>query len=79
MLAMAGIDTTTFSPGSTRGASASAAASQGASAQQIMKAGSWSNLGTFSRFYNRAVDDTPVGQLILNASRVSMNSILIMI
>ena len=79
VLAMAGIDTSTFGPGSTRGASASAAASQGASAQQIMNAGSWTNLGTFSRFYNRAVEDTPVGQLILNTSRVSINRILIMI
>ena len=71
VLGLAGIDTTNFGPGSTRGASASAAARQGASAQQIMAAGSWSNLGTFSKFYNRSVDDTPVGHLILQEATVS--------
>ena len=76
VLSLAGIDTSTFGPGSTRGASASAAANHGASAHQIMKAGSWSNMGTFSKFYNRHRENTPVGQLILNASRVSVNRIL---
>ena len=72
VLALAGIDMGTFGPGSTRGASASAAAKRGASAVQIMKAGSWSNLGTFQRFYQRTVDDTPVGRLILQESTVSV-------
>ena len=71
VLTKAGIDTKSFGPGSSRGASASAAARQGASAQQIMAAGSWTNLGTFSKFYNRAVEDTPVGRLILQESTVS--------
>ena len=71
VLSLAGIDASTFGPGSCRGASASAAARQGASAQQIMAAGSWSNLGTFSKFYNRPVEDTPVGRLILQEAAVS--------
>ena len=70
VLTKAGIDTKSFGPGSSRGASASAAARQGASAPQIMAAGSWTNMGTFSKFYNRAVEDTPVGRLILQESTV---------
>ena len=65
VLGMAGIDMSSFGPGSSRGASSSAAARQGASAQQIMAAGSWSNLGTFKKFYNKTVEDTPMGRLIL--------------
>ena len=72
VLDMAGIDMSSFGPGSTRGASSSAAARRGATANQIMKAGSWSNLGTFERFYERQVEDTPVGQLILRESAVSI-------
>ena len=64
-LGLAGIDINTFGPGSTRGASSSAALRQGANPTQIMAAGSWSNLGTFRRFYNRQINDTPVGRLIL--------------
>ena len=72
VMGMAGIDSSSFGPGSTRGASASAAARQGASAQQIMEAGSWSTINTFNKYYNRVVDDTPVGRLILKeAKRVS--------
>ena len=69
VLGMAGIDSSTFGPGSSRGASSSAAARQGASAQQIMAAGSWSNMTTFNKFYNRIVDDTPVGRLILKEAK----------
>ena len=71
VLCLAGIDVRTFGPGSTRGASASSAARQGASAAQILKQGNWSNLGTFDRFYDRQVDDTPVGRLILAGALVS--------
>ena len=68
VLSLSGIDVTTFKAGSTRGASSSAAARCGASPQQIVKHGDWSNLGTYQRFYNRELDDTPIGQLILQAS-----------
>ena len=69
VLSYSGIDTTTFKPGSTRSASVSAAARVGVSAAQILKQGDWSNLGTFNRFYNKPLNDTPVGQLILSSSR----------
>ena len=67
VLGLSGIDITTFSAHSTRSASASAAARCGASPQQIMKQGDWSNLGTYQRFYDRVPDDTPVGRLILSS------------
>ena len=69
VLSLSGIDITTFKPGSTRSASVSAAAMCGASAEQILKQGDWSNLGTFKKFYNKPLNDSPVGQLILSSSR----------
>ena len=63
---MAGVDTSVFSPGSTCGASVSAAARKGASIDQILGAGDWTNTGTFERYYRRHVNDTPVGRLILD-------------
>ena len=65
---LAGIDTSTFAPHSTRGASISEATRRGASSSQIISQGNWSNLGTYQRFYNREVHDTPVGEMILQAS-----------
>ena len=76
VLHMAGIDMSMFGPGSVRGASASAASRRGASAFQLMKAGNWTNLGTFQRFYRRTVDDTPVGRLILAEAAVSVFVVL---
>ena len=71
VLSMSGIDSSVFAPGSTRGASASAARRRGASVEQILGAGDWTNLGTFQRFYDRVVADTPVGRLILEEAGVS--------
>ena len=71
VLSLSGIDVGAFGPGSYRGASASTASRRGASASQLMKAGNWTNLGTFQRFYNRTVDDTTVGRLILAEASVS--------
>ena len=71
VMRLSGIDTSTFLPGSTRGASASAAARRGASVSQILGAGDWTNLGTYQRFYQRQVADTPVGRLILEEANVS--------
>ena len=68
VLALSGIDITTFKAHSTRGASTSAAARCGASPEQIMRHGDWSNLGTYDRFYNKDLADTPVGRLILSSS-----------
>lgn len=73
VMGLAGIDTSVFLPGSTRGASVSAAARRGASLGQILQAGDWSRLGTYQRFYHRQVDDTPVGRLILEGANVSFN------
>ena len=50
VMSLAGIDTSTFAPGSTRGASVSAAARRGASLHKILNAGDWTNLGTSSDF-----------------------------
>ena len=71
VMRLAGIDTSVFLPGSTRSASVSAALRRGAGINQILQAGDWSQLGTFQRFYNRQVDDTPVGRLILAEADVS--------
>ena len=65
---LSGIDVSTFAPHSTRGASISEATRRGASSSQIVAQGNWTNLGTYQRFYNREVHDTPVGRLILQAS-----------
>ena len=71
VMALAGVDTSVFSPGSTRGASVSAAARRGASIEQLLGAGDWTNTGTFSKHYHRHVDTTPVGRLILDEATVS--------
>ena len=49
----------------------------GASLTQILLNGDWTNLGTFQRFYNRTVDDTPVGRLILEEANVSFGFIIL--
>ena len=68
---MAGVDKRIFSPGSTRGASVSAAARRGASIEQLLVAGDWTDTGTFGKYYHREVDSTPVGRLILEEATVS--------
>ena len=74
---LSGIDTSFFAPGSTRGASVSAAARRGASLEQILGAGDWSRLGTYQRFYHRHVNDTPVGRLILEEANVSNQTLFL--
>ena len=69
VLVYSGIDVTTFKAGSTRSASTSAASRLGASPDQILKQGDWSNLGTYSRYYNKSLNDSPVGKLILSAAQ----------
>ena len=73
VLDYSGIDTTTFKAGSTRSASASAANRLGATPNQILNQGDWTNLGTFNKFYNKSLNDTPVGKLILSASNCKLN------
>ena len=72
VMSLAGIDTNMFLPGSTRGASTSAAAKKGASVEQILGAGDWTNLGTYQRFYQRHVSNTPIGRLILEEANISL-------
>ena len=71
VMTLAGIDTTMFLPGSTRGASTSAAGRRGASIAPILGAGDWTILGTYQRFYERNLENTPVGRLILEEANVS--------
>ena len=73
VLDYSGIDTTTFKAGSTRSASASAANRLGATPNQILNQGDWTNLGTFNKFYNKSLNDSPVGKLILSASNCKLN------
>ena len=42
---------------------------QGATPEQILRHGDWTNLGTYQRFYNRDIRDVPVGRLILQSSQ----------
>ena len=51
-----GVNTALFSAHSTRGASTSAAARQGAPLELILKAANWTHAATFWKFYKREVD-----------------------
>lgn len=55
LMAMAGIDTDTFTAHSVRGASTSKASQVGLSILEIMEQASWSNAKTFHKFYKREV------------------------
>ena len=55
VLKEAGIDTTCFSGNSARSASTSYSVQSGLPLQDILKAGGWSNAGTFARYYNKPV------------------------
>ena len=50
-----GIDTSTFKARSTRSPSTSKAGSQGASIEDILKRGFWSNKSTWQRYYNKDI------------------------
>ena len=55
VLKEAEIDTTCFSGNSARSASTSYSAQRGLPLKGILKAGGWSNAGTFARYYNKPV------------------------
>ena len=61
----AGIDTTKYSSHSTRSASTSAAAKTDLDISTIIKAASWTNVGTFKRFYNKEIKETTLGSALL--------------
>lgn len=67
LLELAGIDLSTFTAHSTRGAAASAAAAKGATIESILSAGSWTIESTFNRFYKR-VPNTTVASLVLGTA-----------
>ena len=64
VLSKAGVDTSTFSAHSTRGAAASNAAAGGVSTDVILRTGSWRSESTFSRFYRRQVETTSVASTL---------------
>ena len=55
ILMKSGIDTSTFKAYSTRSASTFKAGLQGASIENILKRGSWSNKSTWQIFYNKNI------------------------
>ena len=79
VMELSGIDISTFKPGSTRGASSSMARRQGATPDQILKHGDWSNLGTYQKYYNRDLEQVPVGKLILRSSQCEFTFFLIVL
>lgn len=64
-LKLAGIDTDQFKAHSYRGAGLSAACAQGASIQQIVAAGNWTNTDTFRTHYHAPETTSAVGKIIL--------------
>ena len=68
VLHLAGVDTSTFTAGSVRSASASKAKEQGAPIHQIMDMGGWTRESTFSKFYDRTILPTPVAHRVLDAT-----------
>ena len=67
----AGIDITTFSAHSTRGAATSKAKMAGVSTGDILKAASWSSSSTFCRFYHRPVNNGHFGLGVLTKHQSS--------
>ena len=65
VLELAGIDASTFSGHSVRGASTSAAAGAGVTTNDILKAADWSSDFVFRRFYYRPVNDPAFGRSVL--------------
>ena len=63
MLVMAGIEN--YGSHSYRDARLLKASAKGASINQIVKAGDWTNAQTFNTFYNKPVE-SGIGQIILN-------------
>ena len=65
MMEKAGVDTSTFTAHSTRGAATSKAKMVGVSTGEILKAASWSSSSTFCRFYHRPVNNGQFGLGVL--------------
>lgn len=70
VLGMATIDTSQFQAHSYRGAGLSAAFERGATLQQIVAAGDWTNSNTFATFYNAPASNSAVGNIIMRNCKV---------
>ena len=66
IMSMAGIDTSYFKGHSTRVASVSKAKSRGATPNQIVTQGDWTNISTFERHYDREIIGPALSELILD-------------
>ena len=60
--------TSIFKAHSVRGASTSAAANQGVTTEDILKAADWRNSSTIQRFYYKPVRDATFGRTVLSVS-----------
>ena len=67
VLTLAGIDTNICKAHSYRGAGLSKAYQKGASLNQIVAAGNWSNASTFQHYYNAPCNDNSISSLILES------------
>lgn len=79
VLGLCGIDTNQFKAHSFRGAGLSNAKSKGATIQQIMTAGDWTNAQTFNSFYNAPSTESSMGKLILNNHQDAVSTAMLII
>ena len=63
---IAGINTKMFTAHSYRGAGLSGAKARGATINQIIAAGDWTNKNKFHPFCDEPVTNSPIGRIILN-------------
>ena len=67
---MSGIDISTFTAHSTRGASTSAAADSAIKTSDSLKAADWSTEWVFRKFYYRPTHDASYGDTVLSSTTV---------
>ena len=68
MLEEPGIDTNLFKGHSVRSASTSAAANQGVTTEDILKAADWSSDSSFQRFYYKPVRNATFARTVLSSA-----------
>ena len=68
VISNAGIDTSVFKAHSVRSASTSAAANQGVTTEDILRAADWSSDSSFQRFYYKPVRDTTFAKTVLSSA-----------
>ena len=62
---LSGIDVTKYQSHSTRSAASSKARQTGISIEEIMKVAGWSSADTFSRFYDKPIEQRSFDQAVL--------------